>query len=33
MTIRCVQITRMIQKYPKPVISMVEGSVWAARLR
>lgn len=22
------QITRMIQKYPKPVISMVEGSVW-----
>nr|VUD22832.1 arginine/ornithine transport system ATPase [Salmonella sp. NCTC 7297] len=27
------QITRLIQKYPKPVISMVEGSVWAARLR
>lgn len=22
------QITRMIQKYPKPIISMVEGSVW-----
>jgi len=22
------QITRMIQKYPKPVISMIEGSVW-----
>lgn len=22
------QITRLIQKYPKPVISMVEGSVW-----
>ncbi|KIS42095.1 methylmalonyl-CoA decarboxylase [Kosakonia radicincitans] len=22
------QITRMIQKYPKPVIAMVEGSVW-----
>ena len=22
------QITRMIQKFPKPIISMVEGSVW-----
>ncbi|EKN3487331.1 methylmalonyl-CoA decarboxylase [Yersinia enterocolitica] len=22
------QITRVIQKYPKPIISMVEGSVW-----
>lgn len=22
------QITRMIQRYPKPIISMVEGSVW-----
>jgi len=22
------QVTRMIQRYPKPVISMVEGSVW-----
>ncbi len=22
------QITRMIQKFPKPIISMVEGRVW-----
>ncbi len=26
------QITRMIQKYPKPVISMVEGSVLGRRV-
>ncbi len=27
------QITRMIQKFPKPIISMVEGSVWGAHLK
>ena len=25
------QITRMIQKFPKPIISMVEGSVWGGQ--